>query len=148
MPFRFPLATVLKLRESIEKREELALQKIQLEIGQTLHRIEELGEEMVRMRATREQAMVRPTPAMHVQLLELSMQSADEQRKALKGRLVELEQQRLRQVDIYQAAHRDRETLTHLHRKQRDLYEQERLRAEQKTLDDIFIARRRTNLMG
>ena len=33
MGFRFSLAPVLRLRESLEKREELALQKVELEVA-------------------------------------------------------------------------------------------------------------------
>ena len=42
MAFRFSLATVLRVRESIELREERALKKIQMEMARVSHEIEEL----------------------------------------------------------------------------------------------------------
>ena len=40
------------------------------------------------------------------------------------------------------AAHREREMLSDMMKKQKDIYEREWLRDEQKRLDDIFMARR------
>ena len=42
MAFRFPLATVLLVREHAEEREERALKKIQLEISRVRREIEQL----------------------------------------------------------------------------------------------------------
>ena len=46
MGFRFTLDSVLRFREGIEKREELALQKVQFEVSRVRRRIEELTEEL------------------------------------------------------------------------------------------------------
>ena len=70
------------------------------------------------------------------------MQAAAEKKKALHHELHTLEQQRNEQIKVYLEAHRDRETMTDMSNKQRDVYEQEQARAQQKSLDDIFIARR------
>ena len=50
MPFRFKLATVLKIRESVEKQEERALQKILVEMARVAHQIEELTAEIAKSR--------------------------------------------------------------------------------------------------
>jgi flagellar export protein FliJ len=142
MPFQFSLATVLKVRESLEKREERALQKIQLEMAHVLRQIEELTEQIAKTHQAREQAMAQPIPASHLQTLLAQAQAAAERKIALFQALRTLEQQRDRQIKVYQQAHRDRETLTDMSNKQRDIYEQDQARAEQKTLDDIFMARR------
>jgi flagellar biosynthesis chaperone FliJ len=42
----------------------------------------------------------------------------------------------------YQAAHRDREALTDMLERQKEAYEQELARNQQKQLDDLFMARR------
>ena len=44
-------------------------------------------------------------------------------------------------MDVYQLAHRNRQMLTDMSTRQREAYDQERVRAEQKFLDDIFAAR-------
>src|SRR5580698_9595565 len=117
MPFRFSLATVLQIRESLEKREERALQKIQLEMARVLHQIEELNAEIAKSHKMREQEMAQPIPASHLHMLLWQVQAAGEKRGMLFQNLLALEQQR-------------------------DLYEQEQARGEQKSLDDIFMARR------
>jgi hypothetical protein len=70
------------------------------------------------------------------------MQGAVETRKQLFTALQGLEQQRQKQMKVYQAAHRDHETMINLFKQQRDAYEMEQARAQQKYLDDIFMARR------
>lgn len=142
MPFRFSLATVLRIRESLEKREERALQKIQLEMAHVLRQIEELNAEIAKSHEMREQEMAQLIPASHLHMLLWQVQAAGERRVTLFQNLLVLEQQRDQQIKVYQQAHRDRETLTDMSNQQRDLYEQEQARGEQKSLDDIFMARR------
>lgn len=142
MPFRFPLATVLRVRESLEKHEERALQKIQLEMARVSHQIEELTARIAKSHDAREKAMAQPIPARDLHTLLWEVQAAGEKKKALHRELQTLEQQRNEQIKVYQEAHRDRETMTDMSDKQRDVYEQEQARRQQKSLDDIFIARR------
>ncbi len=142
MPFQFRLATVLRVRESLEKREERALQMIQLERTRVVQRVEELSAAITHAHATREQAMRRSMPAGHLHSLLWEEQSAVDQKKSLLLDLQRLEQERDQQMKIYQDAHRNREMLTDMFNEQRDVYEQESMRAQQKQLDDIFIARR------
>ncbi len=142
MPFQFRLATVLRVRESLEKREERVLQMMQLEIARVTHRVEELSAAIAHAHEAREHAMERSIPAGHLHSLLWEEQSAVEQKKSLLQDLQRLEQERDQQMKIYQDAHRNREMLTDMFNEQRDVYEQESMRAQQKQLDDIFIARR------
>jgi flagellar FliJ protein len=142
MAFRFPLAAVLRVRESIEKREERALQSIQLELARTLHHIEELSVAIGGAHRSREKALQQTISGGHLHSLLWEEQAAEQQLKSLLGQLQVLEQEREKQMKVYQAAHRDREMLTDMLKKQKDIYDQERLRDEQKRLDDIFMARR------
>jgi flagellar export protein FliJ len=142
MAFRFPLATVLQLRESIEEREERALQKIQAEIVLVENQIEALTARIANAHRERERALLQPMPAAHLHAMLGDAHAAAEKRKALLDALRILDQQRDQQMQVYQAAHRDRETLTNMSDEQRELYEQEQARTQQKNLDDIFIARR------
>ena len=142
MAFRFPLATVLRVKESIEKREERALQRIQLEMARVARKIEEIDEGIAKARREREQTMQQTMPAGQLQTMLWEAQSALESRKALVQALQTLEHQRDKQVKIYQAAHREHETLINLKREKRELYDLDQTRAQQKYLDDIFMARR------
>jgi flagellar export protein FliJ len=142
MAFRFALATVLRVRESIEQREERALQKIQLEMARVAHQIEELNEAMVKAHEAREQALRKAMPGGELQSMLWQVQAAGEAKKALLATLQEMEKLRLQQMKVYQAAHRDHETMINMFNEQRDAYEVEQARSQQKYLDDIFMARR------
>jgi flagellar export protein FliJ len=142
MAFRFPLATVLRVRESIEQREERALKKIQLEMARVARQIEELNEAMAKAHEAREQALRQTMPGGELQSMLWQVQAAGEVKKALLATLQELEKLRLQQLKVYQAAHRDHETMINIFNEQRDAYEVEQARSQQKYLDDIFMARR------
>jgi flagellar FliJ protein len=142
MAFRFPLAAVLRLRESIEQREERALQKIQLEMARVSHQIDQLTASIAKEQQAREQALKQPIPAVELQTMLWDAQAAVEKKKALIEALHALEEQRIQQMKVYQAAHRDHETLLNMAAEQRSAYELEQARAQQKFLDDIFIGRR------
>jgi flagellar export protein FliJ len=142
MGFRFPLATVLRVRESIEKREERALQKIQVEMVRLRRQLEELSAGIANEHLAREDAMQRLMPAGHLHTMLWETQAAIEKEKALLHALESLDTQRVEQMKLYQAAHRSRETLTGMLNEQREEYAREQARTQQKYLDDIFIARR------
>lgn len=142
MSFKFSLATVLKVRESVERREERVLQKIQLEIARTLRQADELVEQISRTHEARERLMQQATAASNLHTLLEAAQAMSEQRLGLLERVQVLEQERAKQMKVYQAAHRDREMLTDMQMRQRDTYEKELERTRQKQLDDLFMARR------
>jgi flagellar export protein FliJ len=141
MAFRFPLATVLRFRESIEKREELALQKLLLESARIRRELDRLAEEIAKAQETRSKAMLQPLAAVHIQMMLNAIDSLADRRKTLTASLEAVEQERARQTQKYQAAHRDRLMLSDMCDRHRDAYEQERARAQQKMLDDLFAAR-------
>ena len=142
MAFKFPLATVLRVRESIERREELALQRIQLEMARVQHQIEAQNARIAAIRQAQDQALRQPIPAGQLQSMESEVQAADERKTALRNTLRTLAEQRDAQMKVYQAAHRDHETLISMFREQREVYEREQERVQQRSLDDIFMARR------
>jgi len=141
MGFRFPLATVLRFRESVEKREELELQQVQVQIAQTQRAIDELTEQIAQAQLTREQAMLEPVPAVHLQAMVRATEAASEQKKALLHSLKALNKLRAERLQAYQTAHRGRRMLSDIRTRQQDAFEQERARQQQKFLDDIFVAR-------
>src|SRR5581483_1759373 len=141
MGFRFSLAAVLRFRESVEKREELALQKLLLEMSRMRREIERLGTEIVRAHQAQNQAMQTPLAAVHLQSMLKEIDAIADRKKALIASLAALDREREIQTKKYPAAHRDRQMLSDMQSKQLDVYEQERARAQQKFLDDIFAAR-------
>lgn len=145
MAFRFPLAAVLLVRENAKKREEQALHTIQLEIARVSRQIEELDADLASTHDARELAMQQPIPAAELHSFLLRVQAIAELKKALLSRLHALKLDREQQMKVYHAAHRDLETILDMFDDQREAYDQEQNRTEQKTLDDIFAARRQRN---
>jgi flagellar export protein FliJ len=145
MPFRFPLAAVLLVREYAELREERVLQKIQQEMAQVSRQIEELDAEIAGVHVARNQIMLEPIAAFQLHSILLRAEDAAKWKKPLLERLRVLLEDRNRQMKVYQAARRDHETLTDMLEKQRESYEQEQTRKAQKLLDDIYVARRQRN---
>lgn len=142
MAFRFSLATVLRLRESVQRQEERALQKILFEMARATRQIDGLSAEICLAGDEAERAMQRPIPANQVQLLISKKQLAQEKKSNLIRHRQSLEQDRDRQLHIYHAAYRNTETLIELRDSKRQLYEQDKTRADQKRLDDIYAARK------
>jgi len=141
MAFQFSLAAVLRYRESVEKREEIALERIAQEIARTRRLIEHLSAEMARAEEKLRNTLVEPISALQLQVLKSDLQRLIDQKKVTIESLVPLEQKRDEQMRAYQAAHRARRMLSEMAGRQRAAYEQQRARAEQRFLDDIFAAR-------
>jgi flagellar FliJ protein len=143
MPFRFTLAAVLRYKESLEQQEERALKEIQLKMAHLAHQIEELSTTIEKAATARERALASAIPASHLELFMSATQSTKDKQKALISRFQSLEADRDEQMRKYEVAHRNREMLSDMLEKQKNIYEQEQVQAQQKRLDDIFMARRR-----
>lgn len=141
MAFRFTLEQVLRVRQSIERREELALQRAVLEVARVLRRIEELTEELAAANRKREEALKQPMQAYLLQGMDAEITAITEARQTMFDTLKIVQGQRDQQRKIYQAAHNGRQMLTDLEKEQRDQYELEEVKAQQRTLDDLFAAR-------
>jgi len=142
MAFQFSLAAVLRVRVSIEKREERALQSIQRNIARTLIQIAELRDAMEVAQRERETALRQTISGGHLHTMLWEEQGGEQRVTSLLGELRVLEEASAKQMQLYQSAHQGREMLTNMRKKQKTSYEREWLREEQKRLDDIFMARR------
>ena len=141
MPFRFKLDAVLRFREGVEHTEEAALYRIVREIADAEAELQRVKTNQDRLREQRERELTQKLPAVHLLEIaerELELKNAAE---ALSIRLQELEIQRVKQLAIYQSAHQEREVLSELRNQQHQAHELEQRRQEQKTLDDLFLAR-------
>ena len=145
MAYRFPLAAVLRLRESIERREERSLQVLQMEIVRVSRILEELTASMSGAREGQERAMRQPAPAGHLHSVLLEWQSAVHRKDALLQHLDSLKRKHDEQMRVYRDAHRDREMLSDLYSRNKRAYTAEQTRTQQKQLDDLFVARRYRN---
>jgi flagellar export protein FliJ len=142
MPFQFPLAAVLRYRESIEQREYLALERIQQDIVRVELRISQVESDFSAAMQSRIGDLAQGTRAAVMQSAyeyEITLERAIEQLQALRQ---ELKMKWRQQLAAYELARRNRDTLEKLREKQLDAYKQERARREQAVMDDLFLARR------
>jgi flagellar export protein FliJ len=139
--FRFPMASVLRWREGIEKKEELALQQVQFEVNRVRKRIDEITEEIAMARREREEALQSWTQANELQGMQDEMNAAADARQILIETLATLKKQKETQMAVYSAARMNRRMLTDLETRQRETWEHEQVRADQKRLDDVFTSR-------
>jgi flagellar export protein FliJ len=142
MAFRFSLATLLKLREIAEQREERLLGQIQGQIVQARQFLVDLAAQREELFRIREQALQQSTSA--VDLLHSYEQVRNVERLEQSGReqIVKLETLRDQQMKIYQAAHRKAEVLTEMRSDQKEMFYKELTKKEQGVMDDNFSSRR------
>jgi flagellar export protein FliJ len=145
VPFRFSLASVLRVRESIERREELALQRVEMEVVRVKHRIDELTQELARAGEARENALRNSIPAYDLQSMDAQMNAALDAKQILLDTLQTLQQQRDAQMKLYQVAYNGRQMLTDLLEQKKSEYKQEQDHAQQKRIDDLFASRWQRN---
>jgi flagellar export protein FliJ len=145
VPFRFSLASVLRVRESIERREELALQRVEMEVVRVKHRIDELTHELARAGEARENALRNSIPAYDLQSMDAQMNAALDAKQILLDTLQTLQQQRDAQMKLYQVAYNGRQMLTDLLEQKKNEYKQEQDHAQQKRIDDLFASRWQRN---
>jgi flagellar export protein FliJ len=141
LSFKFSLASVLQFRKSIERRAEISLMSTQLEVARARHRIDELSDEMAKACEEREKDLRNSAPANCVQARQAEISAVIEAKQTMLETLQTLKLQRDNQMKAYKDAHRGRQALTDLRTQQKNLYEQEETRKEQKQLDDIFASR-------
>ena len=143
MAFQFHLAGVLRLRESIEHAEELALNIIIQQMVAAELELKQIEEKQDRLRKQRQNDLVRGLSAAELQ--EVSEKETQLRRSAdlLRSRLRTLEVERVAQLEAYRAARQQVEILTEIREQNYRSYHRAQLRQEQKQLDDLFLSRRR-----
>ena len=143
MAFQFSLAAVLRMRQIAEEREEQTLTSILNEIAQAAHAIERLDTQIARSRNMRENEVGTRIVANELQSSYGRLRELEEARNHFEEQVRGFERLRDQQMKIYQAAHGARLLLSEMRSDQRDLYDVARARQAQKTLDDLFLARRK-----
>jgi flagellar export protein FliJ len=143
MAFRFTLATVLRLREIAEEKEERLLGKITQQIvviRTNLADIEVRREQVVQ---ERESDLHRNIQAAALQSFYGQLQALDFARQQAEEQLKKFESLRAQQMNVYSLAHRNRQVLADMRIEQREAFDTKRTQEEQKVMDDNFVSRRR-----
>lgn len=141
MAFRFRLDSVLRYRENLERIEELRLTQIRQELVALHERISGIEQNRQTLHEQRDRDLAEGLPAAH--LSEFAEQDAQLRAAAdnLLLQVCELERKRAEQMEVYRRARQDREVLSEIRKQQRQAYTQEQQRRDQKTLDELFLAR-------
>jgi flagellar export protein FliJ len=143
MAFRFSLATVLRLREIAEEREERLLGQILKQIVQAKQAIADLEAHRSNLIRQREADLQNQMSAAELHVSYAQLRALEDKQKQAAEQLTKLETLRVQQLKIYEAAHRNRELLTGMREEQLESHRLEQTKLEQSIMDDNFISRRR-----
>lgn len=141
MAFRFNLATVLRLREIAEEREERLLGQIHFQIGQAQQNLVEISAKRDEILRERQLRLEGKMSAAMLQSSYGRVIAIDLAEKQMKEKLAKLESLRMQQMLAYKNAHRNRELLSEMREEQKKSFNAERTLREQKAMDDNFVAR-------
>jgi len=148
MPFRFTLAALLRLRQSVERQRILRLREASLNVARAQESIRQL-DQFLAASAAADQAQLRTgRSGAELQFAFLTRENLRHMREQLAVELRQLEQVRQHAAGEYQQAYREREVLETLRDHQRRDYLQERNRRQQRALDVAHLLQRRHNPKG
>jgi flagellar export protein FliJ len=142
MAFKFSLATVLRVRGIVEEREERMLQQIQQEILNTLQAAAKIDSDIAQSNTSRAANLFKASMGTNLHAAYGELTQLKLHRRELESQLNKLNQLKKTQIEVYNAARRNREMLTEMREEKREVYESDLARREQSTLDDNYIARR------
>jgi flagellar FliJ protein len=142
MAFRFSLATLLRLREIAELREERLLVQIQNQIAQSRQSLADLAAQREGVVRQREQALQQTTSGFDLLDSYAQVKRLEGLEKSGREQLRKLLLLRDQQMKIYQTAHRNSEVLSDMSVAQKDAFYKERTKQEQSAMDDNFSSRR------
>jgi flagellar protein FliJ len=139
MPFEFPLEAVLRLRRGQERVERLKLEAIASELAQARRQLEFVTDQHLQSRLRFREAMREETLGSELQFEEARSERIEAARRALQIRVAQLEQERLKQVEIFVQSRQRREIVENLRERAFQTYRQARSRREQQNLNDLFL---------
>ena len=141
MAFRFSLATVLRVREIAEEREERLLTQILGQIAKTRQELHDLKAQVDMLLRRSEGELARSISAAQMHITYGQMRALELMQKDVAEQLGKLEALRDQQMKNYAAARRNREVLSELREGQEERFHYEQSRQEQALMDDNFAAR-------
>ena len=142
MAFRFPLETLLRVRQGLERQHELRLQEANQRVAMLRQQIEDTHSEMRNISARRQPQLEIGISAAELHFDVLCQSVLTERQHALEKQLVEAESLRHLRSEEFLQARRQREVIDTLRRHQLQDYQQEEARQNQRRLDDLFLLRR------
>jgi flagellar export protein FliJ len=142
MAFRFALAPILRLRQSVERQRTLGLQEANLQVSRAQQRLAELDRFLSDSAEADSAALVAGRTAAELQFAFVLRENMQRFREELQSDVRQLELLRQKALGEYHRAYREREVLETLHARQRRVYQQEQLRRQQQELDAGYLLQR------
>jgi flagellar export protein FliJ len=142
MAFRFSFEVLLRVRQSLERQQELRLQTANLRVAALRQHIEDVRNGMEKIAVRRRDQMASGASAAELQFDLLCRTVLTEQQHVVGKQLAEAEVFQHSCRDAFQLARRQREVVDTLRHHQLQLYRQQESRQEQRRLDDLFLLRR------
>jgi flagellar export protein FliJ len=139
MPFHFTYQVLLRLRLSLERREQLRLEVVAQEIVRERQQLEALDQEHAAAGRLLAQAMVNGATGAELQFEATCAAARTHRRETIQQRLSELGRLRQAQQAALLRARQDREILESLRCRQLEAYRTMQIRREQQSLDEQFL---------
>jgi len=139
MPFHFPLDAVLRLRTSYEHMEKLRLLAIAAAIVGARAEIVALETESRAARRSTQGRLEAGVVGGELHFDDSTERVRMQRKRALAGRLADLEKKEAAQRLAYRSARQQREILANLRQRQWDIYRREQARREQQRQDETFL---------
>jgi flagellar export protein FliJ len=142
MSFRFVLAPLLHLRQSIERQRTLQLQEANLQVSRAQETLAKLERSLSDSAQSESTGLIAGCTAAELQFASVLRENMQHFRQELLSDIRKLELLRQQAAGAYHQAYREREVLESLRARQRRAYQQEQLRRQQKELDAAYLLQR------
>jgi flagellar export protein FliJ len=142
MPFRFALAPVLRLRQSIERQRTLALQAANLQVSRAQETLAQLDRFLSDSAQSDCAGLAAGRTAAELQFASVLRENMQHFREELQSDVRKLELERQKALGEYHKAYHEREVLETIRARQRRVYQQEQLRRQQQELDAAYLLQR------
>ena len=142
MSFRFALAPLLRLRQSIERQRTLQLQEANLRVSRAQEALAQLERHLSDSAQSDATALIAGRTGAELQFASVLRENLHRFRQELQSDIRKLELVRQQAASEYHRAYREREVLETLRARQRRAYQQEQLRRQQRELDAAHLLQR------
>jgi len=142
MSFRFALAPLLRLRQSIERQRTLQLQEANLRVSRAQEALAQLERYLYGSAQSDATALIAGRTGAELQFASVLRENLHRFRQELQSDIRKLELVRQQAASEYHRAYREREVLETLRSRQRRAYQQEQLRRQQRELDAAHLLQR------
>jgi len=142
MPFRFTLAPLLRLRQSIERQRALQLQEANLQGSRAQETLAQLERFLSDSSQSESAGLTAGCTAAELQFASVIRENLHHFRQELQSDIRKLELLGQQAASAYHRAYREREVIETLRARQRHDYHQEQLRRQQQELDATYLLQR------